>query len=122
MAQEEAVPGWPGRVAVAVTHSEPPRVFVAEDHFVLSRVLALELVAHTDPDVFSHEDVVAVRSALLDERWADAVVVWMDATGESVDAYPDEDLWTADRMTLDRASMEIRMGRVFRDPPSDGPG
>lgn len=116
---DEAVARWPGRVAVAVTRADPPQVFIAEDHHVLSRVLALQLVARTDPSDFSTAALVEARDALLEERWADAVVTWMDATGEVVDAYPDEDLWTQARMSADTATMEIRMARIFREPAED---
>jgi hypothetical protein len=29
-----------------------------------------------------------VRQAILEERWSDAVIGWMDATGEVLDIYP----------------------------------
>lgn len=30
------------------------------------------------------------RDALMDARWADALVAWMSATGQIVDVFPDE--------------------------------
>lgn len=109
--------GWPGRVAVGVVRSDPPEVFVADSDATLSRVLALRLVAKTDPamlDASGHLEVV--RDALLEERWGDAVFLWMEATGEIVDAYPDELMWTEQALDADAASMEIRLARVFDEP------
>lgn len=109
--------GWPGRVAVGVVRSDPPEVFLADSDATLSRLLALRLVARTDPAVLADRGLLdAVRGALLDEEWADAVVMWMSATGEIVDAYPDELLWTERDLDADAASMEIRMAPVFNDP------
>lgn len=109
--------GWPGRVAVGVVRSDPPEVFLADSDATLSRLLALRLVARTDPSVLAARGVLdAVRDALLEEEWADAVVMWMAATGEIVDAYPDELLWTEQALDADAASMEIRVAPVFNDP------
>lgn len=103
---------WPGRVAVAVTRDEPAQIMLAENDHVLSRLVALRLVAQTAPAVLGgHLD--EIRAALLEERWADAVLQWMEATGTVVDAYPDEDVWTEERLDEDRASFEIRMAPIF---------
>ena len=51
--------------------------------------------------------------ALLEERWADAVVVWMRATGKGLDAYPDEETVTEEMLDSDRASMEICLSPIF---------
>src|SRR6185437_6037175 len=82
------------RVAYAVTHDSEPRVFLAEDENVLSRVLALELVAATPAATLARTDLETIRRALLDERWADAVARWIGATGTFVDAYPSERVWS----------------------------
>jgi hypothetical protein len=105
-----------GRVAVAVVHGEPPTFFLAEDDDVLSRVLALELVAQTPASEISNEARLArIQDALLNERWADALGEWIDETGTVVDAYPDEAVWTEERVDTERASLEIRMAPMFRD-------
>jgi uncharacterized Zn finger protein len=107
---------WPGRVAVAVTHGDPPEIFMADSDAVLGRVLALQLVAKTSPEAFgSPGSLKEVREALLEERWADAVVAWMDATGEVVDAYPDETVWSARLVDEEYASVEIRLAPIFDD-------
>jgi hypothetical protein len=89
-------------------------VYLANSPDVLSRLLALELVAHSDPDLLEGAGVLErVREALLDERWADAVVLWIQATNEAVDAYPDEPIWTEQRLDEEKASLEIRMAPIF---------
>ena len=66
-------------IAYAVVHDDPPIVYMAEDLDVLHRALALNLVGRAGAETFDgHRD--AVRQALLDERWGDAVVAWMEAT------------------------------------------
>lgn len=103
---------WPGTVAVAVTHDEPPLILLAEDDRVLSRLIALRLVAQSRPSSLGGR-LETIRTALLEERWAEAVFQWMEATGAVVDAYPDEDVWTEERLDEDRASFEIRMAPIF---------
>ena len=113
---DESRAGWPGRVAVAIVRSDPPQVFLATDADVLSRVIALKVVARTDPAELSAESLERIRAALLEEQWADAVVEWIQASGEAVDAYPDEDVWSESRLDAEVASLEIRLERIFVDP------
>jgi hypothetical protein len=112
---EMSVPGGVRRVSVAVTHSDPPAVVLASDEAVLSRAIALEIVAKADPRRLREQHVDRIREALLDERWSDAVMAWMGATGEVVDAYPDEPVWTAEELGPERTSLELRMAPIFRD-------
>ena len=77
------------RVAYAVIRGDDPQVFVARDDMVLTRVIALKVIAATPPQSLGSA-LGEIRDALLDERWPDALAAWMDATGEVVDAYPDE--------------------------------
>jgi hypothetical protein len=108
--------GWPGRVSVAVVRGDPPVVFLAESDAVIGRLLALRLVARERPGELARSGRLgAIRSALLEERWGDAVAMWMDATAEVVDVYPDEEIVTAERLDLDTASMEIRLAPIFED-------
>jgi hypothetical protein len=103
-------------IAYAVVHRDPPEVFFAEDEHVLSRVLAFQLVAQLPAaDVSSPERLKAMREALLDERWGDALVEWMDETDTVVDAYPSETVWGGARLDEDRASLEIRVAPLFTD-------
>ena len=112
-------PRLSGRAAVAIVHSDPPQVFLAEDDEVLGRVLAMKLVAQTPPDQLGSW-VQEIRQALLDERWADAVLAWMSATGDVVDAYPDDTVWTERQLDAEGAALEIRLAPIFREP-TDGP-
>ena len=107
--------GWPGRVAVAIVGSDPPQVFLATDEAVLSRVIALKVVAHTDPADLSGGSLERIRNALLEEQWAEAVGEWIQATGEAVDGYPDEDVWSESRLDSEVAALEIRLARIFDD-------
>jgi len=105
--------GWPGRVAVAIVGSDPAQVYLATDEAVLSRVLALKVVARLDPAYLPADALRRIRSALLEERWADAVGEWIQARGETIDAYPDEDVWSESRLDAEVAALEIRMQRIF---------
>jgi hypothetical protein len=119
-----ATRGWPGRVAVAILRGEPPQVFLAETDAVLGRLLALRLVARADPGALEPDTVRELREALTGERWADALLAWMTATGEVVDAYPDEEVVTEATLDAERASMEIRLAPIFQEaaPAGGGPG
>ncbi|MEA2447439.1 MAG: hypothetical protein QOK47_1076 [Actinomycetota bacterium] len=121
---DAAPAGWPGRVAVGILRTDPPQVFLAESPEVLSRVLALEVVAQAKPDELrNHPGLLEkIREALLEERWADAVVGWIDATGDAVDAYPDEPVWSESRLDLEKATLEIRVAPIFDDSNHDPDG
>lgn len=95
-----------------MTRDEQAQVLLAENADVLSRLVALRWVAQTPPTALG-DQVEGIREALLEERWGDAVFLWMEATGMIVDAYPDEDVWTEERLDHDRASFEIRMAPLF---------
>ena len=117
--------GFPsrGRIAFAVVHDDPPAVYIAEDADVLSRVLALELIARTPAAQISNRArLERMRAALLEERWADALGDWIDETGSVVDAYPDETIWTEARLDLEHATLEIRMAPLFADDAPFEPG
>jgi hypothetical protein len=106
----------PGRVAYAVVHDDPPLVFIAEDEYVLSRRVALEVVASMRAnDLPSRAIVEQLRACLLEERWADAIATWIEVSGIAIDAYPDEIVWTEAALDAERASLEMRMSPLFRD-------
>jgi hypothetical protein len=77
------------------------------------------LFARTETRELSEGALQRIRDALLEERWADAVADWIDATGEAVDAYPDEDVWSEARLDADTASLEIRFRRIFEGCSGD---
>jgi hypothetical protein len=110
------VPGWEyarPRAAYAVVRGDVPDVFIAESEAVLNRVLALHLVAATSPERLG-PFLNAVRAALLEERWGDAVFDWMEATGNVVDAYPDETVWRDADLEEERFELELRVAPIFR--------
>ena len=103
---------------MAIVRSDPPQVFAATDANVLNRLVALKVVATTDPTGLPADLLQSIRTALLDERWGDAVTDWMRATGETLDAYPDEDVWSDESLGIDVALFEIRMARIFSENQS----
>ena len=104
------------KVAYAVVHNDPPDVYIARDDEALTRLLALEVVARTIPESLrSPEGVEELRAALLEERWADAVVSWIEITGTAIDAYPDEPIWSSEDLSSERVLLEMRLGALFRD-------
>jgi len=73
--------------AYAVRRSDPEQApLLADSEETLSKVIALRWIGEWVPP----DDVSAapVREAILQERWSDAVVGWMEATGEVLDIYP----------------------------------
>lgn len=103
----------PGRVAVAVTREDPPRLIVATDDEVLSRAIATKVIAQEAPEAFKSSDLEAIRSALLEQRWSDAVALWIDATTASVDVYPDEEIVSQEDLSEEAAAFSIRLSRLF---------
>ncbi len=81
----------------------------------MSRVLALRVVAGSDPSDFDASTLERIRVALLEERWADAVGEWISSSREAVDGYPDETVWTSARLDEEVATMEIRVAPIFGD-------
>lgn len=108
------------RIAWAVVYDDPAQVFVASDEFVLTRVLALKVVARVHPNSLGDDDLGRIREALLDERWSEAVAAWMAATDTRIDAFPDEELWTADAVDEELVSLNVRLSPIFEDPAPPG--
>jgi len=79
-------------VACAVVRDDPPRVFVAEDLATLNWVLACQLVAKTPGRDLPAGEREALRQALREERWGDAVFAFIARTGLAVDVYESTDL------------------------------
>lgn len=103
--------------AYAVVRGEEPQVFLATDATVLARALAVYLVAQLPAvDVSSPARLQEMREALLEERWADALVAWMDETGVAVDVYDEAPrVWSKDDLDLDQATLEMRVAPLFAD-------
>lgn len=102
-------------VAYAVVHSDPPEVYLAEDVDVLARLLALELVARTDPKQLRPGAAENLRAALLAERWADALVAWIKHTDMGVDVYTHLHIYTANDLPQDLIGAQLQFTQLFRD-------
>ncbi len=106
-------------VAYAVVRSDPPDVYVAEDVDVLSRLLALELVARTDPATLKPGTAAGLRDALLDERWGDALVDWIGITGMEVDVYTHLHIYTDTDLPSNMLGAQLQFAPLFRGDRSE---
>ncbi|HEV2755068.1 MAG TPA: hypothetical protein VG318_04750 [Actinomycetota bacterium] len=116
MAPISEVPGRSSFVgAYAIVRSDPPQILLAEDADAISRALAIYVVAQLPAaDVTSPARLREMREALLEERWADALVEWIEETGAVVDVYDEPTkVWTTAELDLERASLEIRLAPLF---------
>jgi hypothetical protein len=100
-----------------VIRGEDPRVFIADDEDLMARVLALEVVADTNPRSHSDSSMDVLRELLLNEEWVEAISTWMSITNEIIDVYPDEPIWTRPDLSDEQATFEIRLAPIFRDAP-----
>jgi hypothetical protein len=101
-------------VAYAVVHTEPPSIFLADDIDLLHRVLALEVVARTDPGLLG--DVAdSIREALLEERWGDATVAWIRGTGTGIDVYDGKSVYSDDDLPADMIGAQLQFTRLFAE-------
>ena len=102
------------KVAIAILRSDPSEAYIAENAEVLSRVIALQIVARTPPgDIADASALEALREALLQERWGEALALWIQHGGDAVDVYDDVEVWTDEALDEDHASLEIRMAPIF---------
>lgn len=101
--------------AVAIVRAHEPVVFLAEDVEAMNKVLALHLVAQLPAsEVSSEARLREMQEALLQERWADALIAWIDETGTPVDVYEEAPkVWSEADLDSEQASMEIRMAPLF---------
>ena len=102
-------------VAYAVVRFDPPEVYLAEDVEVLQRLLALELVANTDPSKLTADGAHDLRAALLDERWGDAVVSWMELSEVAVDVYTFLPIYSAAQLPSELIGAQLQFRRLFRE-------
>ena len=107
--------GWPGRVAVGIVRGEPPIVFLAESEPILARLLATEFVGRQGEAILHDAGVLdAIKTALLEQRWADCISLWMQGTGEVFDGYPDEAVVTAEELDVRSPIDQIPELPIFR--------
>lgn len=112
------LPGETARIgAYAIVRSQEPTIFLAEDSATISRVLALHLVAQLPGSrVGSPARLKEMRDAVLEERWADAVVAWIEETGTAVDVYEGAPkVWTGSDLNAEAATLELRLAPLFQD-------
>lgn len=101
-------------VAYAVVTGDDPVVVIAEDDAVLTRAIAVEIVARSSAAELG-SFAGGIRDALLEGRWVDAVERWMSATGNGIDAYPSERIWDEESLDEEVTGLELRMRRLFAD-------
>lgn len=103
-------------LAYAVVHDDPPQVYAAETVEVLQWVIALEVVARTPAATLSAGTVQTLREALLEERWGDAVELWIRTSDTVIDVYPDGlRVWTTDAIQADIADVRLQFTPLFSD-------
>jgi hypothetical protein len=102
-------------VAYAVVRTEPPQVFLADDVEVLQRVLAVELVARTDPSALDTAECEEVRTALLEERWGDAVMAWITRMNVPVDVYTYLHVYSEAELPAELIGAQLQFSPLFRD-------
>jgi len=105
------------RVTYAVIHSNgfvDQEVLIAADEENLGESFAFEVISQTSPERLGSQ-LTEIRHALLERRWADALIAWMDATGFTVDVFPDEPVRSS---LLDEATveLELKLTPIFADP------
>jgi hypothetical protein len=101
-------------VAYAVVRDNPPTVVVAEDLDVLQRALAVRLVARTEPGRIGRPEREHLRTALIEERWSDAVVAWIKHTGIAVDVHTERVL-TSEDLPAELLGVQLQFSPLFRD-------
>ncbi len=102
-------------VAYAVVRDTPPTVYAADGIDVLQRLLALEVVARTPPSRLDEAGRTRMQQALLDERWADAVVEWIDTTGVAIDVYTHLHVYSELELPNDLIGAQLQFSPLFRD-------
>ena len=102
-------------VAYAVVRDEPPTVYAAESMDVLQRLLALEVVARSVPSDLDVSARDRMRKALLDERWAEAVVEWIDTTGVAIDVYTQLHIYSDADLPSGLIGAQLQFSPLYRD-------
>ena len=100
-------------VACAIVRGDPPELFIADDIETLNWVLALKLICRTPGREVPQELRASLRAEVLEERWGDAVELWMRLRPGAVDVYPSYDLHTG--RDVDLAAEELQFTPLFED-------
>ena len=77
-------------------------------------MIALHVIAATKPSKLGSR-LQEIRTALLEERWTDALVAWMEETGQVADVYPDEPI-LGEALSETTAMLELQFRPIFQDP------
>ena len=105
------------RVVYAVVRhmdEDPPEVLLGASEESIGHALALDVIAATPPEQLGGY-LEEVRDALVERRWAEALVLWMEATNKAVDVYPDEPVLTS-AIYEETIELELQFKPIFRDP------
>jgi len=102
--------------AYAIRSGDTEQPLLADSQETLNKVMALKWIAEWKPtDKDGGADIV--REALLDERWGDAVIAWMEATGETLDIFPfGLEIHEASDYPDDEFGPRIQTTPLFRNP------
>ena len=104
----------PSSVAVAILRGDPPMVFVADDLPTLNWVLALRLIGRLTPSEIEPRVRSQLRQALLDERWGDAVALWIEHVDhDGIDVYESHPFHAAE--DVESAVHEMQFLPLFAD-------
>ncbi len=106
----------PRRVAYALVPGDEGVMFVADDAEVLTRVVILNLVAELRPGQVDPGDLGRIRAALEAHQWQEAIVAWMDVTGQRLNIFDDERIWTDASLDAERLILELPLTPIFTDP------
>ena len=88
---------------------------------MLQRLLALEVVARSVPTDLDPTAKKRMQKALLDERWADAVVEWIDTTGIAIDVYTHLHVYSDADLPNDLIGAQLQFAALYRDDRDDDP-
>jgi len=72
--------------AYAIRRNDPEQPLLADSQETLNKVIALRWIAEWVPE--NDHQAAPIRNAILEERWDEAVLGWMEATGEVLDIFP----------------------------------
>ncbi len=79
-----------------------------------SRALAVRLVTRADNSIFTKEQLQQLQDALLDEKWSDAVAMWIKRTGIPIDVYT-EDVLTSEHFPAALLSAQMQFSPLFAE-------
>ncbi len=100
--------------AYAVRADDPANPLLADSVETLHRVMALKWFANWVPKPGDESELL--RQAILEERWQDAVLAWMDLTGEEVSVYPNGiEIHEARDYPADEFGPRIQTTQLFHD-------